>query len=109
MKTNYFASNIRFLRKLNNMTQLDLGNALKISRATISAWEKETRKPIFADVATVCDFFRVPIGDMLGKDISLDYDKNLALDNQRELITLFNQLTSEQQTEVLEIIRGLTM
>lgn len=107
MKTNYFSDNLRFLRKLNKITQFELAAALNISRATISAWEKQTRNPIVADVVRVCEYFNIPIEQMLGKDLSLDKDKTTAIYNHHELISLFNQLNLEQQDKVLETIKSM--
>lgn len=103
----YFATNIKFLRKLHKMTQAELAYTLGIARTTISAWEIGYRSPVVADVIAVSDYFNIPIADLLDSDLSHDFDKSKALFNQNELLSIFNLLTTEQQDAVLAMIKSM--
>lgn len=58
---------LRRLRKSNQMTQLELANALQISRSTIGMYEKGSREPDFATLEIIADYFNVDIDYLLGR------------------------------------------
>ena len=72
---------LRQLRKSRQMTQLELANALQISRSTIGMYEKGSREPDFATLEIIADYFNVDIDYLLGRSTKTTFlpkikDKN---------------------------------
>lgn len=68
---NYFASNIKYLRKINRLTQKDLAKKLGKTPNAISNWEQGIRQPTVNDLAIVCNYFNIDIMDIFEEDLSV--------------------------------------
>ncbi len=66
---NYFAANLRFLRKMSNMTQGDLAEVMNKRHTTIGNWEKNISKPNIEELIILADYFNVDVNTLLLKDI----------------------------------------
>ena len=62
---NYFAQNLRNLRKEKNLSQPKLAEALKVSKGMISFWENGKYEPTASNIIIVAEFFNVSIDDLL--------------------------------------------
>lgn len=62
---NYFAQNLKNLRKEENLTQPQLAQALHVSKGMISFWENEKYEPTASNIIAVAKFFNVSIDDLL--------------------------------------------
>lgn len=95
---NYFASNLKFLRNKNNMTQDQLAKKMKKDYSTIGKWESGQRNPIMEDVLKLSDIFCINVQDLIDKDLhntSKTFDelellfsrnKNILTDDDKEYI-----------------------
>lgn len=79
-----FAINLRKLRKERGITQAELGKAIGVGKASVSAYEKDGRKPSFEILENIADYFNVNMGDLVGQeDIQLykveffDFDEDV--------------------------------
>jgi len=57
-----FGNKLKTLRKNKGLTQLELANILKLSRATISNYEVNRRTPNLSDLKAFADFYGVGLG-----------------------------------------------
>lgn len=76
----YIGTRLRYLRKLDNITQQELATHIGISKSTISMYENGQREPDFETLEKIADFFNVPMntffpGDQ--NDIHLQVIKNI--------------------------------
>ena len=62
---NYFAYNLKLLRKEKNLSQPQLAKELKVSNGMISFWENEKYEPTASNIIAVAKFFNVSIDDLL--------------------------------------------
>ncbi len=62
---NYFAENLKTLRKDKNLTQPNLAKELNVSKGMISFWENGIYEPTATNIIAVAKFFRVSIDDLL--------------------------------------------
>lgn len=78
---NYFADNLKYLRKISGLSQDALSEKInktveneedKIHRSTIGRYENGNREPSVGNVLTIAEFFRVPIADIIAKDVKND-------------------------------------
>ena len=49
------------LRKSNNMTQAELGDALSVTYQAVSKWERGESQPDFDTISKISKMFQVPI------------------------------------------------
>ena len=62
---NYFASNLKVLRKENGLSQPQLAKELNVSKGMISFWENGTCEPTASNIIIVAEFFGVSIDELL--------------------------------------------
>ena len=62
---NYFAYNLKILRKEKKLSQPELADALKVSKGMISFWENEKYEPTATNIINVANFFNISIDDLL--------------------------------------------
>ncbi len=66
---NYFAYNLKKIRKENNLSQEQLADELGVSRQAVSKWESGTAYPEMNKIIALCDKFNLNMDDLLSKDI----------------------------------------
>ena len=62
---NYFAYNLKMLRREKNLSQPELAKELNVSKGMISFWENEKYEPTASNLITIAKFFNVSIDDLL--------------------------------------------
>ena len=62
---NYFAYNLKILRKEKNLSQPKLAEALHISKGMISFWENGKYEPTATNIIIVAKYFNISIDDLL--------------------------------------------
>ena len=80
-----FAERIKELRKEKGITQLELSQAMNLSKGTIAMWEVGKREANFATLSKLSDYFHVPIDYLLGRSNDRSDD---ALDKEFERTVL---------------------
>ena len=78
------------LRKLNNMTQSDLGNALNISPQAVSKWERNISQPDFDTIKKMSKIFNVSITEF-SEDEDLK-SETIINDNEEDIIRKINYI-----------------
>lgn len=84
------------LRKSKGLSQDELGNALGVSRQTISKWELAQSYPDFQRLVLLSDYFGLSI-DALVKDIDVQNirEKNI---NEQKLSSIYENLNNAKTT-----------
>jgi transcriptional regulator with XRE-family HTH domain len=67
METMNFGLKLKNLRENKNMTQEELGELLKVSKASISKYENNTHEPNISTMNFIADFFNVTTDYLLGR------------------------------------------
>ena len=62
---NYFAYNLKVLRKEKGLSQPELAKKLNVSKGMISFWENEKYEPTASNIILIAKFFNVSIDDLL--------------------------------------------
>jgi transcriptional regulator with XRE-family HTH domain len=62
---NYFAHNLKLLRKEKGLTQPQLAQHLNISKGMVSFWENEVCEPTISNIIVVAKFFNITIDELL--------------------------------------------
>lgn len=69
---NKFASNLKFLRKVNKFSQSKLAEELHVSKQTISAYEKGINEPNFYTLLSISKIFSCSLDDLVFTDLEND-------------------------------------
>jgi len=59
-----FGENIKHLRKINNLTQTQLGKKLNVAQVTVSAWEKGLKMPEITTIVKIIKMFDIPFEEL---------------------------------------------
>ena len=62
---NYFAQNLKILRKEKGLSQPELAKELNVSKGMISFWENEKYEPTATNIILIAKFFNISIDDLL--------------------------------------------
>lgn len=62
---NYFAHNLKILRKERGISQPQLAEALNVSKGMISFWENKICEPTASNIIAVAKFFNISIDELL--------------------------------------------
>jgi len=68
----YFKENLKFLRKQNKLTLLDLGKAINVSKSALSDYENGKSTPSLVVLELISKHFNVPISQLTNSIISED-------------------------------------
>ncbi|KWZ77448.1 helix-turn-helix domain-containing protein [Anaerococcus tetradius] len=106
---NYFGKNIRYLRKLKNMTQDDLAEKLGYkSFTTIQKWESGNSEPNLKKLKQLAEIFNVDIDNLAQIDLSKAYNNHNTKSNKdQKILRAFNQLNNEGQEKAIAYTQDL--
>ena len=75
--SNYFKSNLKFLREKKGLSQTKLAKKIGVNQTTIGRWESGEITPTVDNVVDLLKALNIPIeslGEFLGKDLRLNED-----------------------------------
>jgi len=93
---------LRRLRKMKGLTQLQLATRLNVSQASIASWENGTRRPDVDFLPTLANFYGVSIGELYGISNAPSIDEKT-----KAMLTDFAQLAPAEQQRVLDFVSGI--
>ncbi len=71
---NFTNSNVKYLREKKKISQEKMSKELKINQATLAKWESNTRKITLEWAIKLSNYFNIPIGDFISKDLKKEND-----------------------------------
>lgn len=95
---------LKILRKKRNLTQKDVADAIGITFQTYSYYETGRTKPTPETLCKLADYFGITVDELLGRSPQLFDDARV---DRPEIIELFNQLSAEEQQQVIGYMKGL--
>lgn len=101
------SENLEQLMKQNNITQIELSEAIGVSQSTISNWVKEIKYPRIGKIEELAEYFNVPKSriterqDVIKEEqdtIAAHFDKeDLTEDEKQEVEDFINYLKSKRK------------
>ncbi len=101
------SENLEQLMKQNNVTQIELSEAIGVSQSTISNWIKELKYPRIGKVEELAEYFNVPKSRITERQdvkreeqdtIAAHFDKDgLTEDEKQEVEDFINYLKSKRK------------
>ncbi|UKS27288.1 helix-turn-helix domain-containing protein [Paenibacillus sp. HWE-109] len=108
---NIIGENIKRLRKIHNLNQVDFSNLIGVSQGSLSDIEAGKSKPAVDTVVSIYKNFECSLEWLLTGSINqVDEEKESEYRNlqstsfESELISAFRKLSTENQLEIFEII-----
>ena len=68
MKTFDFGKNIKELRKVKGVTQIQLAQQLQVSYGTVACWEINRHQPDLETIKKIAKFFNVTVDSLLDNE-----------------------------------------
>jgi DNA-binding XRE family transcriptional regulator len=98
----HIASNIKYLRTRNGLTQAELANELEKTSAAISDYEKGKSIPPLDVAYRICEFFQIKIDDLVRKDLRKEHiltEEGIQPGKESQYHTEYEQLKKQLQTQ----------
>ena len=96
--SNNFSNNLKNLRRIKKITQIELANKLSLSRTSIVMWESGQNYPSMDKLIELANIFDCSVDFLLGitstNSQNLDISK-LESEDQLFIISLYNRLKSK--------------
>lgn len=96
--SNNFANNLKNLRRIKKITQIELANKLSLSRTSIVMWESGQNYPSMDKLIELANIFDCSIDFLLGitstNSQNLDISK-LESEDQLLILSLYNRLKNK--------------
>lgn len=102
---------LRNLRRQNDLTQKQLGNALGISESTVGMYERGKREPDFKTLEAIADYFNVDMDYLTGRSTiqkKYPFEPSLSVAESCPTIPIYNALNKAGKEEYLRYGRYLT-
>jgi transcriptional regulator with XRE-family HTH domain len=106
--SNIFSKNLKYLRKLNQLTQEGLAFNLGTKRATVGAWEEGRGEPNYSMLVNIASLFEHTIDCILRDDLEKGFnevDWDLVFKSEAKLNLDFINKRIKEQSEYLAMIR----
>jgi transcriptional regulator with XRE-family HTH domain len=104
----YIGSNIRKLRKLNNLSQVEFSRRIGISQGNLSEIEQGNCKPSLDTLLSIKEQFKCSLDDLIS-DVNDDpnnvYYYSFLSEEEVLMLTQFKLLDKFDRKEILEIIK----
>ena len=104
----FLASNIKYLRLLNNKTQEEVGEICNKTNTAVSNWEKGIREPDAVDLSALSNYFNVSIDNLMLKDLRFDNGTIVDVNSNTVMIPVLGTIKAgipiEAQEDILEYV-----
>lgn len=107
----YFRDNLKVLRKSKGMSQEEVAKKLNTTRSSYSGYENGVAEPGIKRLLEICEFYQIPVDDLLKRDLSKLDDKDLERiskglysDTKGEKLRILTSQVNKENEEVIEMI-----
>lgn len=107
----FLAENLKFLRKLKQLSQEDVSKKLGLTRSSYSGYENGVAEPNLDTLVVLGSFYKVSLEELVKKNISLFSATELEaikigvhIDTKGKNLRILTAQVSEQNEEVVELI-----
>lgn len=96
---------LKKFRKLKNISQAQLAEAVNLSNSTIGNYEQGTREPDIQTLCLLADYFEISVDDLIGHVSARS--EGLISDNELSLIADYRKLDTADRDRLKKIISAL--
>ena len=105
----YLGTRLKYLRKVENVTQQQLAVALGIAKSTVSMYENGQREPDFETLEAISDYFNVDIRTFFqNNEVTPSASNQIELSpGEDKLLSFYRDLNAEGQEKLLDYASDL--
>lgn len=103
-KSNYFGTNLKFLREHFNKKQQDIANLLGKKNSTISNYESGFREPNAVELAIIANYFSVSVDDLITTDLRLM--TNIKLNQLEAEFNMYKKYFTDDDIDTIRFFIG---
>lgn len=70
--SNYFSSNLKYLREKKKLSQNKFAEIIGVNQTTVARWEDDNRTPNLDNAIDVSNALNVPLPDLIGRDLRME-------------------------------------
>lgn len=82
--SNFFGTNLKFLREKFGYTQTELAKKIGVNQTTIARWEDDNRVPTIDNAVDVAKVLNIELPNLLGEDLRLEKEKDYKIMTDEE-------------------------
>lgn len=105
---NNFSKNLKYLRERNKISQNKMSELVGVNQTTIGRWETEEMTPSIDNVEEVARVLKVPLPDLLIKDLSFDNAELVEINTDTVSIPVLGTIRAgmpiEAQEEIIDYV-----
>ena len=105
---NNFSKNLKYLREKNKISQNKMSELVGVNQTTIGRWETEEMTPSIDNVEEVARVLKVPLPDLLIKDLSFDNAELVEINTDTVSIPVLGTIRAgtpiEAQEEIIDYV-----
>lgn len=83
--SNYFSTNLKYLREKRNLSQNRLASMIGVNQTTIARWEDDNRTPNLDNAIDVSKILNIPLPDLIGKDLRVNNENTSYTPTEEDL------------------------
>ena len=102
---NFFAKNIKYLRKKKNIDQSVMAADLGVAQSTLSCWENGLRTPDLDMIAKISKYLNV-YDDFISKDLTI-IENNHNFDKYAMLFNKLKEFPEEKQKIIMNVTESV--
>lgn len=93
---------VRYQRRVNNLTQGELGEAIGVTRSAVASWEAGQVEPTIEKIKAICNYFDISACELLGL-VCYEEDSGLY-----HAIKVFTELNREGKKKAYEYLMDIS-
>ena len=108
----FFSSNLRYLRRVHNLTQEALANHLGVSLKKIGSYEEERAAPKLEPLIEIANFFSITLEEFINQDLSIEVENTTTSDLPElkkyaaaERLRILSITLDRNENEYIELVR----
>ena len=70
--SNYFSSNLKYLREKKKLSQNKFAEMIGVNQTTVARWEDDNRTPNLDNAIDVSNALNIPLPDLVGRDLRIE-------------------------------------
>lgn len=102
---NRFSERLRYLRKINGVTQAELSRYLGYSYTAVSNYENAEHQPDYNTLMKIAEYFNVSIDFLMGADDCMEQMR--CIPEEMDMLQEYRKLKTEEKNMINFLIRYL--
>ena len=104
-----FSENLKKYRKNSGLSQEELGDKIKVTRQSISKWERGESYPDTFNILELCKIFNCSINDLVNDSIIDTFEKEIEMEKEKNVKTTKKANKSNEESKSISSLKKDTV